>query len=135
MDAKDYPRFNVEVRGLVTQRSYSGEFQVRPWLTKRLDLARDRLRREYLGGYAIEKADEQAAGLANALSQINIRVTESPQWWRDLDGGLDCADDNLVLEVYRKCMEAEAAAVQAERDRANGAVKAVDPVTRESAAK
>jgi hypothetical protein len=44
---------------------------------------------------------------AKWLANVKWRVLEAPEWWRGTQNGLNLLDDNILKEVYDKCLEAE----------------------------
>jgi hypothetical protein len=92
--------FNVSLVGEESGQPFNGQFKVKTLLTRRDRLRADEIRRELIGGKP-EGASPSAAADAMVLSQLAVRIIESPQWWKDAGGGLDMADDNVLAEIFK----------------------------------
>lgn len=96
-------QFKIHVVGTVTGKTWSDTFRAKQTLTFRDKLAADRLRRELLGDGG--GADTEAAAAALIVSQLSVRLTEAPEWWKN--SGLDMEDPNLLRAVYDAAMKVE----------------------------
>jgi hypothetical protein len=94
----DAVQFSIDVTGNVTGESWKGLFEALPRLSHRLQLQRDKVRRELLGD-APSGATERALELAALLSDLQVRLTTWPKWWADYKFGLDLLDDNILSEI------------------------------------
>lgn len=93
--------FYVEVTGENTGEIYRGQFQALPRLSLRLELQRDKRRRELLGDNS-QGASERAAVSAIVLSDLSVRLTSWPKWWADLGMGLDLEDEAVLVAIQEK---------------------------------
>ena len=98
--------FTLSITGDVTGEKLWGTFKAKKRLSHRDRLNQDKLRREMLGDRA-DGASIDAASIADAVSEIAIRLTDAPQWWKASNNGLDLMDGNVISEVYKKVMEVE----------------------------
>lgn len=94
--------------GDVTGERYEGRFAVKDRLSHADHLWQDRTRRLLLGD-APGQQSVRATMTAEMLAQLAVRVLESPSWWsssQDQTGvaGMTLEDENLLAEVYSKCM-------------------------------
>lgn len=58
-------------------------------------------------GGAPEGASERARSIAEIFSQLTVRITDAPSWWRNSDNGMDLSDDKVVAEIYEAAIKAE----------------------------
>jgi len=101
-----YSSFEISIVGAETQETMKGSFKVKTMITPRDILRGDSINRDLLGQNP-EFASEAAKATAFMLSQLSVRVLESPAWWREAGNGVDLEDLNIVNEVFTKTMEAE----------------------------
>ena len=106
ISAHDTIAFTVEVTGDLTNKKWFGKFAAKATLSHRDKLARDRLRREYLGEKA-EDASAEARATAAIFSELGVRLMTTPEWWVAADNGLDLKDSNLVSEIFKGAMKIE----------------------------
>lgn len=118
--------FEVHVRGNITGKTWDGSFRAKPLLTFRDQLNIDKLRRDFVGTDGSNAAPE-AFSTAVVLSELAFRLTETPEWWKESQGGLDLCDPNVVEEVYKKSKAIESEhvkKVEADGDAAATALRA-----------
>lgn len=96
--------FNVTVTGEESGQPFNGQFKVKTLLSRRDRLRADEIRRELIGGKP-EGASASVIADALVLSQLAVRIIESPAWWQNSQGGLDLADANVIGEVFRLTMD------------------------------
>jgi hypothetical protein len=99
-------QFKVHIVGDVTGKVWPGEFRAKTNLTFADKLAADRFRRELLGD-AGGVPDQEAAAAARIISQLSVRLTEYPEWWKAMKGGLDVEDFNILMELWEKVSDIE----------------------------
>jgi hypothetical protein len=109
---KNEATFSLEVEGDVTKKRYEGKFTVKcvleNWETMEVGLRADR----YNAGSAT--LANQFKLFNRALAEAEVRVMfdkernkpMAPSWWIDSDAGRSLLDQNVVFEVYAKCIEA-----------------------------
>lgn len=107
LQANEKVPFTIEVVGDFTNTKWWGKFEAKVTLSHRDRLARDRLRREYLGDTTKSDPDPDARATATMFSELHVRLTKSPEWWNASDGGLDLKDFNLIIEVYKGALKVE----------------------------
>jgi hypothetical protein len=95
----------VSVTGQSTKYKYEGHFSFKCKLTMqekyRLEMEKSRM---------IADIKEPTEGLENIISIIvalKTKIIKSPQWWAESDNGMNLIDDNVILEIYEKCVQAE----------------------------
>lgn len=98
--------FVVSLTGETTGEKFEGKFKVLTRLAFRDQLRRDELRRTFLG-VAPDAAFDRASSAAIMLSELAVRVIESPSWWKNSDNGLGLADDEVLREVYNRALKEE----------------------------
>lgn len=99
--------FSISLIGNVTGEKWVGEFTTKLRLSHRDQLARDRISRELLGDTRPDFASPRAINQANIFSDLRVRLTQAPAWWKESAEGLDLEDDNVVAEVYNKALKFE----------------------------
>lgn len=116
IEANDAP-FSLHENGDTTDKTYTGEFRAKKWLSHRDQLLKDQVRRELLGG-ANGVATDRALTTAMVLSELRVRLTSFPDWWKTCDFGLDLADDNVIGVIYDKATAVEQEAIDAKKRKA-----------------
>jgi hypothetical protein len=112
-------KFSVSVVGSVSNETIAGDFEAKTRLTQIDRLNQDAMYRRYLGS----DLDPQQAGpgarlLALKLSELAVRLTTFPDWWRVKGMGELLEDDNVLDEVFTKAVKAEADFLKALREKA-----------------
>lgn len=100
--------FDFHSIGERTNTTYMGVFKVKTILSP-LDLLKaDRLYRELIGSVNPHMASSKAQDYAFALSQLKVRMLESPDFYKnkELDGAH--LDSNVLIEIINLAIEAEA---------------------------
>lgn len=115
--------FNVDCTGDLTGISYVGTFRAKKLLSHAERLRQDARRRELLGSARPDEASDYAKTASEAFSQLEVRLTEAPQFWKDNGMGLGLVDENIVIEVYTGAMKVESDHI-AEMKKAAEAAKA-----------
>jgi hypothetical protein len=116
--------FVVDVPGQLTKRRYEGVFELKTRLSTREKLREDELRRSILGG-SPQHADPDMADTARALAYLTVRVIKGPAWWAELNGLLDCEDDNVLVAVNNAAVEAFQEATEKMNKKAEDAKRAL----------
>lgn len=97
--------FDFDVVGEDTGMSYKGTFTAKCVLNTndrhRRELEKTRLQADY------QNPSVGLSGIATALSSIRVRIETGPAWWVDTNYGGDIIDQNIILELYDKCLEME----------------------------
>jgi hypothetical protein len=122
---KNTVEFSVDVVGELTKNSYVGGFTAKTKLSVRETLRQDEIRRSILGADA-QNASLEAQTVANAVAYLHTHITKAPDWWRELDGGLNVEDLNLLAAVNNSChdaVDAEYKALEKEADESKTALK------------
>lgn len=109
--------FTISVIGEVTGEKWLGIFKVKVRLSHRDYIAKDKIRREFLGPHP-EGASERAVTSAEILSQLAVRIIEAPAWWAASNNGLDLNDDAVILEIYNAAIKAETDTAEALKKKA-----------------
>lgn len=102
---QDKVSFSVDVKGAVTNKQYRGLFSVRVKTTHRDTIRQDEIRRSVLGE-SPQHASIEAQQLAHAYAYLATRIVDAPPWWKETDGGLNCEDDEVLIEVNNACVAA-----------------------------
>lgn len=99
-------KFYLQIEGEISGESYMGTFTVKGSLSPLDTIKSDRRYRELMGK-DIQYATDHASQLAFSLAQLNQRIVESPDWWKndEINGGH--LDENVIMEIFSKAIECE----------------------------
>lgn len=90
--------FEVHVdRGSATGKTWHGDFRAKPVLSFGEQIRIDRIKRDLLGPGPYDGVDPEVMAQAIILAELQVRITEAPEWWAN---GIGHADDNLLRAVY-----------------------------------
>lgn len=106
MSNEKHEAFEVNLVGNISGQTWIGKFRAKPCLTWRDRINIDRTYRELVGGTG-NTDDVGVAAMAKIVSQLSFRLTETPQWWKEAQGGLDLIDSNVIEEVFQKAKDIE----------------------------
>jgi hypothetical protein len=97
--------FAFEHVGETTEKKYDGQFTVRCILNigQKHSMALEQTR--LLGSY--ENPTNDLSGLAIILSNLRAKIVEAPEWWKQSLGGSLIDDEDALVALYRKVVEAE----------------------------
>lgn len=112
--------FSVNILGEVTQTNWVGNFSAKIRLSKGDELQKDRIKKELLGPNP-KDSDPRAQDLAEVISQLSVRLTKSPAWWKESRNGLELADDSVLAKVYEEALRIEKEALEELQKKANEA--------------
>ena len=103
---KNNKDFRISIEGELSGERYEGDFSCVcvPPIGLKNKIDRDELR---------ETGDLSNIGVelfmrAKWLSNVQNRLTSWPEWWDGCRKGVALLDDNVLKELYDKCIEAEA---------------------------
>ncbi len=116
-------QFTISVVGDVSGEKFFGIFKAKKCLTHRDRLNQDRVRRELLGTLNPDGASVGAHSIAEAISQITVRLTDSPPWWQGSSNGIDLVDGNVITEIYTSVIKIENDQIEAVKKAAQEAEK------------
>jgi len=117
--------FEIHVRGDTTGKIWDGKFRAKSGLSFRDKLQADKIRRELLGADA-DAATSDSKVFAAVLSQLGVRIVESPEWWAAAGNGVELEDWNVLEAIYTAAVKIETdriAALEAEGERVQAALK------------
>lgn len=97
--------FTFDHVGADTGKEYKGQFTVLCLLNvgQKHSLALEKTR--LLGNYA--NPTDDLAGFAVILANLRAKIVESPEWWKQSQGGAVIDDEDVLVSLYRKLQEAE----------------------------
>jgi hypothetical protein len=119
--------FTVDCRGELTGNQYTGAFTAKTKLSLRESLRQDELYRGILGANS-QDASLASKSIASAISYLSTHLMTWPDWWTNLNKGMDCEDVNLLAEINNTCQEkidAEYKILQDEAKKAEDLLKAI----------
>ena len=102
--------FEIAVQDNVTMTSYMGPFKVKCFLTPLETIRADRIYRELIGPVNSVMAADQARTYAFAISQLAVRVINSPDFFKnpeqpDLAGGH--LPESVLIKILDMAIDAE----------------------------
>lgn len=124
--------FYINIEANSNKETLKGTFKIKCVLSPLEYINADSMYRELLGKTNPQYASEYVSQLCYALSQLKYRIVQSPAWFKNAETGINGSsiDDNILLYVLDKCVEAEAdyrKGVEERYEKAREAVrKAVD---------
>ena len=98
--------FSIQVKGNESQLNWVGDFKYRrPSIASRgqIDVMRAKLNRDLVS------IDPETNLTHTALAHLRFTLIDSPEWWKDSDYGGDLYDNNVIIEIYDKCIDFEKA--------------------------
>jgi len=104
--------FSIHVIGDVTGKLYVGEFRAKPTQSFRDKLLADRMRRDLLGPDSVGASGESIV-TATVIGELSVRLTDTPQFWKESQGGLGLEDFNVLEQVYKQAIDIEKAHIAA----------------------
>lgn len=100
---KNEKSFMFSVEGEVTGHKYEGQFSVKCVLSmadKRiLEIEQSRLAMDLLN------PTDNLVAIARVVANLRVRVQDAPDWFDQIIANLDILDDNVIFELYSKCLE------------------------------
>lgn len=101
---KNEKSFMFNVEGEVTGHKYEGQFSTKCALSMQdkrvLEIEQSRLSVDLLN------PTDNLVAIARVVANLRVRVLEAPVWFDQMIGSLDILDDNVIFELYSKCLEA-----------------------------
>lgn len=96
---------SLDIVGEDSGLQYKGDFVVRCILNMAgkhaLELEKTRLMADYAN------PSRGLAGISISLATIKAKIIKAPEWWYELGEGADVIDENVIVELYDKTVEAE----------------------------
>ena len=114
---KNEATFSVDLVGDTTMKRYEGQFTVRCVLNMGQKHAMELEKNRLMGGF--DAPTNALAGMAVLLSSIRAKVIDSPEWWKQSGAGASLSDDNILVVLYDKIIEAENAWRQKVKEQAS----------------
>lgn len=97
--------FDLDYKGQITGLEYKGTFTVRCVLNvgqkHAVELEKSRLMADQ------RNPTNGLIGISVALAEIRGRLVEAPAWWKDSKSATDFLDDDVVYEVFNRCLDME----------------------------
>jgi len=114
--------FTVRIEGEVSFETWSGTFRAKTRLAHKDFLLKDRFRRELLGSTGGASTD-RALTTAEIISDLHIRIVDSPKWWVESEGGLNLVDDRVLVKIHELAVQVEKDALEEKKKKAEEAKK------------
>ena len=102
---KNTKTFRLDIVGDDTMVHYKGDFTVKCILNlsgrHAIELEKTRLMAD------LANPSSELAGLATVIAVLRAKIIDAPTWWKNLDDITNLIDENVVVTLYEKCIEAE----------------------------
>ena len=102
---KNEKTFTFNEKGDTTLKDYEGSFTVKCVLSmfdKRvLEIEKSRLKAD------VANPSAELTALTIILANLKVRVSDSPEWWKNSDNGNNMTDENIVVTLFDKVMDQE----------------------------
>ena len=102
---KNENTFIFKSTGNATKKPYEGRFTVVCSLNTaqryQVELEKTRLMADY------RNPTDGLMGLAIVLSNLRVRITDAPEWWKQSNEGFGIDDENVLVELYDETLKAE----------------------------
>lgn len=112
--------FSISIVGESSKERITGKFRAKTVLSHRDYIKKDQERRRLIGNFGGDP-DDRCRNLSIICSELSVRLTETPGWWKDSDGGLDLVDDNVLANVFNEAMRIEKEAYEEKQKQADAA--------------
>lgn len=97
----------LSITGESTGDTYNGSFTFNVTTTLRIESASDLRRRQIIGPCPDGTPPSNLLqSKAFMIGEIDSRLIEEPDFWKNGGGGMDIPDANVTLEVYNALLEA-----------------------------
>jgi hypothetical protein len=100
---KNEKSFDVSLIGETTGKKYEGTFTVKCVLNisdkRRLEIERSRLSADTVN------PSVSLSAISGVVANLRIRVVQGPEWFKQSIDNLDFLDEDILYEVFSKCME------------------------------
>lgn len=97
--------FDLDYKGQTTGVEYKGTFTVRCILNvgqkHTVELEKSRLMADQ------RNPTNGLLSISVALAEIRGRLVEAPAWWKDSKSATDFLDEDVIYEVFNRCLDME----------------------------
>jgi hypothetical protein len=101
---KNEKQFFFSQEGEITSHKYEGQFTVKCILSmadkRLLEIEQSRLSMDLLN------PTDNLVAISRVTANLRVRVIKAPDWFDQIIGNLDILDDNVIYELYGKCLDA-----------------------------
>lgn len=102
---KNEATFDFKEVGETTGKSYDGRFTCLCVLNMgkkhQLELEKTRLMSDFVN------PTDGLYGIATILANLRVKLTDSPNWWKQSNGGLDIEDEDVLVKLYQVVLTKE----------------------------
>lgn len=102
---KNEHSFYFTHEGKLTGRKYEGDFKVKCLLS----IADQRVLEIEKSGLTVDlnNPTDNLNAIGSVVSNLRVRVLDAPDWFKQSIRSLDILDEEVLFEIYSKCLEAE----------------------------
>jgi hypothetical protein len=102
---KNESNFQLEHEGETTGHKYEGRFTIKCVLSlsdkRTVELEQTRLNMD------TQNPTVDLSAISRVVANLRVRVKDSPDWFKQAISTLDIIDEDVIFEVYGKCLEKE----------------------------
>jgi hypothetical protein len=103
---KNEKSFFFSQAGDITQHKYEGQFSVKCILTaadkRMLEIEQSRLMVD------LKNPTSNLVAISRVVANLRVRVLKGPDWFNQMLEDLETLDDNILFDVWAKCLELSA---------------------------
>ena len=100
---KNQKSFEISYLGEITGKKYEGTFTVKCVLNlaekRKVEIERSTLSAD------LNNPTDSLSAIATIVSNLRVRVVESPDWFKQSVQTLDVLDEDVLFHIFSKCME------------------------------
>ncbi len=97
--------FDIHVIGETTGETYTGQFEAKQALSHLDTIKAETALRGYLGDPA--GASPAVFTTSKMISELLVRITKSPDWWKDASMGEELVDSNVLQKVFEEAVKVQ----------------------------
>jgi len=102
---KNESSFYFKHEGKLTRRNYEGDFKVKCLLSladqRVLEIEKSQLTVD------LSNPTENLSAIGSIVANLRVRVIDAPDWFKQSIRSLDILDEEVLFEIYSKCIDAE----------------------------
>lgn len=100
---KNEKSFEINLVGEATGKKYEGTFTVKCILNlsdkRRLEIERSKLSAD------VANPSDNLSAISGVVANLRVRVVDAPEWFKQSINTLDFLDEEVLFDIFTKCME------------------------------
>lgn len=97
--------FDIDINGDTSGKRYEGQFSVRCVLNMGQKHAMELEKTRLMGNHS--SPTDELIGYAVLFANLRAKIMDGPEWWKQSIGGSNIMDENVLVAVYNKILDAE----------------------------